>query len=70
MLLLGKLFMVKKLIALTNGYYVLEKTENGVLLSDMRFGYNNNWRTGKGEFVFAYDLIVNSSGSAPWLNSE
>ena len=52
---------VEKLIALTIGYFIVDSSENGVTISDLRFGLINGWATESSEFVFAYNLQVPKS---------
>ncbi|MCH7675762.1 metal-dependent hydrolase [candidate division KSB1 bacterium] len=54
---------VEKLIALTNGYFIVDSSENGVTISDLRFGLINGWATESSEFVFAYNLQVPKSNT-------
>jgi len=54
---------VKKLIALTKGYFTVEPKMNGLTINDLRFGLINGWRAGPGDFVFAYNLQVPESNT-------
>lgn len=45
---------VEKLIRLTKGKYIVEKTPEGVFLHDLRFGLINNFKPEAGKFVFTY----------------
>jgi len=54
---------VEKLIALTNGYFIADSSENGVTISDLRFGLINGWTAEQSEFVFAYNLEIHKSNT-------
>ncbi len=48
---------LEKLIEITKGYYTVEKTEEGVVINDLRFGKFNSWTNNvPSEFVFRYQL--------------
>ena len=47
---------VERLLFLTQGFYALEKIENGVAMNDLRFGLTEGFDHGKGEFVFTYEI--------------
>ena len=52
---------IERLIQLTKGFYTIEKTENGIVMNDLRFGLTEGFDHGKGEFVFSY-LISRKNG--------
>ncbi len=53
---------VKTLVKITDDYYTLEKTENGILLNDLRFGQREGWQDGSGKFVFSYFIEKEEQG--------
>lgn len=48
--------LVKRLIKLCKGWYIIEKTESGYALNDLRFGQMTVGEE-PGEFVFRYELV-------------
>jgi inner membrane protein len=52
---------VQKLKAITDGWYTVDSSDNGVVLNDLRFGQRTGWETGSGNFVFAYHIHGNGS---------
>lgn len=53
---------IKTMKHIFKDYYTVEKTTDGVLMNDLRFGLAENWLGGKGPFVFTYKITKNSSG--------
>lgn len=54
---------VQKLIELTQGWYNLEQAGNKHwILNDYRFGQLGNYQSGKGEFVFSYEILISEDG--------
>ncbi|MDX5345897.1 MAG: metal-dependent hydrolase [Hymenobacteraceae bacterium] len=49
---------VQKLLFLTDGWYTVEPVQEGLLINDLRFGQTTGWQSGTGDFVFAYQLII------------
>lgn len=47
---------VKRLIALTDGYYIIEQDGEDLIFSDLRFGQLNAWRNPQSPFLFAFRL--------------
>ncbi len=45
---------IKQLSALTDGWYSLEASEDGIIFNDLRFGQRTGWIDEKGDFVFSY----------------
>lgn len=54
---------VKKLLALTRGYFTVESNESGLTIRDLRFGLINGWTAEQSDFVFAYNLEVAESNT-------
>lgn len=53
------------LIWFSRGYYTTEKTKDGeIILYDLRFGRDDFWLTGDGEFVWGNRLILDEEGNA------
>ncbi len=60
---------VKKLIALTKGYFTVEPNPGGLTINDLRFELINGWAaTGPRAFVFAYTLQVTESNPHQRVN--
>jgi inner membrane protein len=49
---------VEKILRFTKGYYTVEKSGQGFLINDLRFGKIVNWQTGEGQYVFRYRVKV------------
>lgn len=47
---------LNRLLAITKGYYTVEKKADKLLIHDLRFGQFNGWQEKGGEFVFTYSL--------------
>lgn len=47
---------VQQLLKTTVGYYVVEPSEDGVFMHDLRFGQMAGWEPNQGEFVFTYRI--------------
>lgn len=47
---------VQQLIRTTVGYYVVEPSDDGAYMHDLRFGQLAGWESGYGDFVFTYRL--------------
>lgn len=45
---------VQKLLTMVEGWYTVEKTAEGLVVNDLRFGQTSGWQSGTGNFVFAY----------------
>ncbi len=45
---------LQQLLEVTEGYYTVEKMDNGFVINDLRFGQTTGWKDGTGNFVFAY----------------
>ena len=54
---------VKKLIALTRGYFTVESNMSGLTINDLRFGLINGWAPGPRSLVFSYNLEVSESNT-------
>lgn len=52
---------VVKLKELTDGWYTVEKSPDGIIVNDLRFGTVTGWRNG-GQFVFSYLLEFDPNG--------
>jgi inner membrane protein len=51
---------IKKLIRFSTGYYHIEKSNDTLFYSDLRFGQVGGWDSGDASFVFRYNLAENS----------
>lgn len=49
---------VQKILRFTKGFYTVEPESSGFLVNDLRFGKVTNWKTGEGDFVFRYHIIL------------
>lgn len=47
---------LRRLLAVTEGYYTVEPAERGVYLNDLRFGKADGWQRAEGPFVFSYHI--------------
>lgn len=54
--------IVKRLVKMCKGWYMIQKTENGYVFNDMRFGLMSFGEETK-EFVFKYDLTYDAEGN-------
>ena len=54
---------IRKLLAITNGYYTVEAMTDGLLVNDLRFGQGDGWTTGDGDFVFSYEIRNSGTNS-------
>ena len=53
---------VRSLVHVSNGYYVVEKADDALLVSDIKFGQMGGWVHGDGSFIFSYRLIPVGAG--------
>jgi len=51
---------VQKILQFTKGFYTVESDSVGYIVNDLRFGKVTNWETGEGDFVFRYNINVNT----------
>ncbi|MCP4520180.1 MAG: metal-dependent hydrolase [Cytophagales bacterium] len=49
---------VQALIKISEGFYTIQKNEQGLIFNDLRFGQLLGWQNGTGDFTFSYQLIV------------
>jgi len=54
---------IKKLIRFSQGYYCLQKKDQVIIFSDMRFGQIGGWDSGDAPFVFQYRLLKGSNNT-------
>jgi len=47
---------VRRLVAVTEGYYTVEPGPNGIILNDLPFGQSGGWHIGQGRFVFSCQI--------------
>lgn len=52
----------KDIIAITNGYFTVETTENGIRINDLRYGYRGDPHKHGPQYVFSYDLSKDNQG--------
>lgn len=50
---------VKRLLHLTQGFFTVERSTDGLKINDLRFGQTTGWETGDGEWVFVYYIKRN-----------
>ena len=48
---------LQRLIRFSNGFYTIEKSNNQLILNDLRFGQIAGWQNNSNSFVFHFDLI-------------
>ncbi len=60
---------LEKLIAITEGYFIVKSTENGVKICDLRFGQPDGFADAKLDFTFEY-LISGEKGNLLMKQSE
>lgn len=60
---------LEKLIRITEGYYIVKPTENGVKICDLRFGQPDGFAEAQLDFTFEY-LISGEKGNLQMVQSE
>jgi inner membrane protein len=48
---------INQLIDLTNGWYTINRAEQGIIFNDLRFGTYTGWQKDDNNFVFSYKII-------------
>ena len=60
-----------QLIAITKGFYTVEKQGDETLINDLRFGTFDGWRgKSKGKFVFVYHIIPQMDGALKYIEKN
>ena len=49
---------IRRLLKLTKGWYTVAPTDSGLIINDLRFGLADGWVMDKGNFVFAYPVVI------------
>ena len=58
----GKIPAVRSLVHVSNGYYIVERADDALIVSDIKFGQMGGWVHGDGSFIFSYRLIPVDAG--------
>lgn len=53
---------IERLVQLTKGYYSVEKTKDGIVLNDLRFGLSRGFMEDMGVFIFRYKIEQTANG--------
>ena len=61
---------VQRLVNITKGYYTIEKTDDGLVLNDLRFGQNDGWYNDEGDFIFSYSINKKENNKAEIQQKE